>query len=87
MLKGTSLSCSPLGFGAYRVGGGEHEASHARALRAAIRAGVNFIDTSSHYSAAAAADKSKDNHGASERFITQVLADAARTATPPGMSW
>lgn len=65
------LSCAALGFGAYRIGGGDKEPVHRAALRSALRAGVNLIDTSSHYSAIAGGA-----HGASERLIGQVVAEA-----------
>eukprot|EP00928_Gymnodinium_smaydae_P019231 TRINITY_DN17354_c0_g1_i1.p1 TRINITY_DN17354_c0_g1~~TRINITY_DN17354_c0_g1_i1.p1 ORF type:complete len:460 (+),score=70.38 TRINITY_DN17354_c0_g1_i1:65-1381(+) len=66
-----TLSCSALGFGAYRIGGGDSEASHASALRAALQAGVNLVDTSSHYAA-----PKIGIHGASERLVGQTLAAA-----------
>jgi len=71
---GPGLSCGAIGFGAYRVGGGDKEPDHAAALRAALRAGVNLVDTSSHY--CAAADGPNNGHGASERLIGRVLAEA-----------
>eukprot|EP00971_Amphidinium_carterae_P206755 4102380-Amphidinium_carterae.1 len=42
----TGLSCSALGYGAYRIGGGQDAAAHLRSVRAAISAGVNLLDTS-----------------------------------------
>mmetsp|Transcript_13402 Transcript_13402/g.27973 ORF Transcript_13402/g.27973 Transcript_13402/m.27973 type:complete len:438 (+) Transcript_13402:67-1380(+) len=73
---GPQLSCAAMGFGAYRVGGGDQEAAHGGALRAALRTGVNLIDTSSHYSAAAGGARLADAHGASERLIGRVVAEA-----------
>jgi len=74
---GPDLSCAAVGFGAYRVGGGDKELVHAAALRAAFRAGVNLVDTSSHY--CAAADGPNNGHGASERLIGRVIAKALDT--------
>jgi len=71
---GPSLSCAAVGFGAYRVGGGDKEPVHAAALRAAFRAGVNLVDTSSHY--CAASDGPNKGHGASEQLIGRVIAEA-----------
>ncbi|CAK0819664.1 unnamed protein product, partial [Prorocentrum cordatum] len=73
-LGDSRLSCAALGFGAYRVGGGDETAHHG-ALSAALRAGVNLVDTSSHYSAGGG--KPGGGHGASERLVRRVLADAA----------
>jgi aryl-alcohol dehydrogenase-like predicted oxidoreductase len=66
-----SLSCAAVGFGAYRVGGGANEPQHAAALHAAIRGGVNLIDTSSHYRDPAGGAGSV--HGASERLVGRVV--------------
>eukprot|EP00440_Ansanella_granifera_P050391 gb/GFBE01054612.1/.p1 GENE.gb/GFBE01054612.1/~~gb/GFBE01054612.1/.p1 ORF type:complete len:439 (+),score=84.49 gb/GFBE01054612.1/:1-1317(+) len=74
---GPSLSCSAIGFGSYRVGGGEHEPAHAAAIRSALRAGVNLIDTSTHYSAGSKGnDAPVALHGASERLVGRVVAEA-----------
>jgi aryl-alcohol dehydrogenase-like predicted oxidoreductase len=72
----THLECSALGFGGYRVGGGKQEAQHSQAIRAALRAGVNLLDTSSHYSAGSATSDFKGHHGASENLIGRVIAEA-----------
>jgi len=77
----SGLSCSALGFGAYRVGGSKHEGQHQASIRAAFRCGINLIDTSSHYSAASkgpqnASDVLGGGHGDSERLIGKVLAEA-----------
>lgn len=66
---GPHLSCAAVGFGAYRIGGGPKD--HEVALRAAFRAGVNLVDTSSHYSAVATG-----GHGTSESLIGKVIAEA-----------
>lgn len=74
---GQQLSCSAIGFGAYRIGGGDKESEHALALRAAFRAGINLIDTSTHYSAGSSEkNASFVHHGASERLIGRVIAEA-----------
>lgn len=72
----TRLTCAAVGFGAYRVGGGDpaQVKAHMSALRAALRAGVNLIDTSSHYSAATGAPGG--GHGDSERLIGKAIAEA-----------
>ncbi|KAG0004572.1 hypothetical protein BGZ79_008823 [Entomortierella chlamydospora] len=54
------LVLSKLGFGAYRTN--ESQPAHRAALLKAIQAGVNVIDTSSHF-----------GHGASETFIGNTL--------------
>ncbi|KAI7817082.1 NADP-dependent oxidoreductase domain-containing protein [Gamsiella multidivaricata] len=54
------LVLSKLGFGAYRVN--ETQPAHRAALLKAIQAGVNVIDTSSHF-----------GHGASEKFVGSTL--------------
>ncbi|KAF9185808.1 hypothetical protein BGZ49_004243 [Haplosporangium sp. Z 27] len=56
------LVLSKLGFGAYRVN--DSQPAHRAALLKAIQAGVNVIDTSSHF-----------GHGASETFIGITLED------------
>eukprot|EP00746_Dinoflagellata_sp_MGD_P125683 gnl/MRDRNA2_/MRDRNA2_60510_c0_seq1.p1 gnl/MRDRNA2_/MRDRNA2_60510_c0~~gnl/MRDRNA2_/MRDRNA2_60510_c0_seq1.p1 ORF type:complete len:429 (+),score=95.41 gnl/MRDRNA2_/MRDRNA2_60510_c0_seq1:53-1339(+) len=67
----TGLQCAAIGYGAYRVGGGDSEAAHAATIREAIqKAGINMLDTSSHYSAA---KEGKDIHGASEAMIGRTL--------------
>ncbi len=59
-LGGTSLYCSVVGFGTYRV---DHRvATHRSALAAALRRGVNVIDTSANYA-----------DGNSEKLIGEVL--------------
>lgn len=68
-----NLSVAAVGFGAYRVGGGSKESSHLAALRAAFRAGVNLVDTSSHYSAG---EDGGGAHGASERLVGRALSEA-----------
>eukprot|EP00929_Paragymnodinium_shiwhaense_P120420 TRINITY_DN92362_c0_g1_i1.p1 TRINITY_DN92362_c0_g1~~TRINITY_DN92362_c0_g1_i1.p1 ORF type:complete len:442 (+),score=117.61 TRINITY_DN92362_c0_g1_i1:74-1399(+) len=95
-MAGSSLSCAAVGFGAYRIGGGPAEARHRAALRAAIRGGVNLLDTSTHYSAMAGHSTAAGGllqpptggwHGASERLIGEVLAEAveAQEATRDGL--
>ncbi|KAF9908314.1 hypothetical protein EC991_009958 [Linnemannia zychae] len=54
------LVLSKLGFGAYRVN--SSQSAHRAALVKAVQAGVNVIDTSSHF-----------GHGASEKFIGETL--------------
>jgi len=61
-LGGTGLVTSRAGFGCYRVADGKSE--HADALREALRAGVNLIDTSTNYT-----------DGASERLVGLVLGE------------
>ncbi|KAF9092810.1 hypothetical protein BGX27_001721 [Mortierella sp. AM989] len=56
------LVLSKLGFGAYRTN--ESQPAHRAALMKAIQAGVNVIDTSSHF-----------GYGASETFIGNTLED------------
>ncbi|KAI8596997.1 NADP-dependent oxidoreductase domain-containing protein [Dissophora ornata] len=56
------LVLSKLGFGAYRVN--DSQPAHRAALVKAIQAGVNVIDTSSHF-----------GHGASETFVGNTLQD------------
>jgi len=68
---GSQLSVSAVGFGGYRVGGGDQEPNHLAAIRAALRSGVNLVDTSSHYSAG-----SGIGHGASEKLIGRAIAEA-----------
>ncbi len=58
----TGLLVSRVGFGGYRIH--EHDPDHREALKAAIQAGVNLIDTSSNYT-----------DGSSERLIGSSLAD------------
>lgn len=70
------LSVSAVGFGAYRVGGSDKEPSHMAAIRAALRSGVNLLDTSSHY-ADGGGNGATGSHGASERLIGRALREAA----------
>jgi aryl-alcohol dehydrogenase-like predicted oxidoreductase len=56
----TELAVSPAGFGGYRTG--TEFAEHAEALRAALRGGINLIDTSANY-----------GDGDSERLAGRVL--------------
>ncbi|KAG0376962.1 hypothetical protein BGX24_006944 [Mortierella sp. AD032] len=56
------LVLSKLGFGAYRVN--SSQSAHRAALVKAVQAGVNVIDTSSHF-----------GHGDSEKFIGETLDD------------
>lgn len=77
----TDLSCSAIGFGGYRVGGGPKELVHMTSIRAALMMGVNVFDTSSHYSAAESsgpksAKQIEGKHGASERLLGKAIADA-----------
>ena len=65
-LGDTGLSCSRLGFGAYRVD--DEAPEHRQALADALRAGVNLLDTSTNYT-----------DGGSERLLGQVLREAVRT--------
>jgi aryl-alcohol dehydrogenase-like predicted oxidoreductase len=58
----TGLKASQAGFGCYRVDAGVEE--HRRALRTALLAGVNVIDTSANYT-----------DGASEELVGRVLAE------------
>lgn len=60
-LGSTGLTVSAVGFGGYRTGRADPE--HGEALRAALAAGVNLIDTSSNYML-----------GDSERLVGEVLA-------------
>ena len=60
----TGLEVSRVGFGGYRIADGIEE--HERALRRALEAGVNLIDTSTNYA-----------DGASERLVGRVLGDEA----------
>ncbi len=62
VLGATGLSVSIVGFGGYRTG--RTDPAHREALRAALRAGVNLIDTSSNYM-----------FGDSERLAGEVLAE------------
>eukprot|EP00747_Dinoflagellata_sp_TGD_P179155 gnl/TRDRNA2_/TRDRNA2_29473_c0_seq1.p1 gnl/TRDRNA2_/TRDRNA2_29473_c0~~gnl/TRDRNA2_/TRDRNA2_29473_c0_seq1.p1 ORF type:complete len:430 (+),score=83.42 gnl/TRDRNA2_/TRDRNA2_29473_c0_seq1:25-1314(+) len=72
--KSGGLACAAIGFGGYRVGGGDKVDTHRAAIRSSLRSGVNLIDTSTHYAAAASG---KDvGHGASERLIGRVIAEA-----------
>jgi uncharacterized protein YyaL (SSP411 family)/aryl-alcohol dehydrogenase-like predicted oxidoreductase len=66
----TGLFASALGFGAYRVAVDVPE--HREALLAALRAGVNLIDTSTNYA-----------DGASERLIGEALAELSRAGEVP----
>eukprot|EP00927_Polykrikos_kofoidii_P066495 TRINITY_DN62085_c0_g1_i1.p1 TRINITY_DN62085_c0_g1~~TRINITY_DN62085_c0_g1_i1.p1 ORF type:complete len:474 (-),score=86.50 TRINITY_DN62085_c0_g1_i1:571-1869(-) len=80
IFAGTGLSSAAMGFGAYRVGGGPKAAAHRASLRAALRAGVNLVDTSTHYSASKTMGGSGTTggawHGASERLVGSVVAAA-----------
>src|SRR5919199_6394973 len=58
----TGLNVSIVGFGGYRTG--RTDPAHQEALRAALAAGVNLIDTSSNYV-----------FGDSERLMGEVLAE------------
>lgn len=58
----TGLMVSKVGFGGYRVH--EHDPDHREALKAALQAGINLIDTSSNYT-----------DGSSERLIGASLLD------------
>src|SRR5436190_18602909 len=60
----TDLTVSIVGFGGYRTGRADPD--HRAALRAALAAGVNLIDTSSNYML-----------GDSERLIGEVLAEGS----------
>ncbi|MDP8922825.1 MAG: aldo/keto reductase [Chloroflexota bacterium] len=60
----TELTVSVVGFGGYRTGRADPD--HREALRAALAAGVNLIDTSSNYML-----------GDSERLVGEVLAEGA----------
>ena len=62
VLGGTGLAVSIVGFGGYRTG--RVDPAHRAALRAALEAGVNLIDTSSNYML-----------GDSERLVGEVLAE------------
>ncbi|MCB2185770.1 MAG: aldo/keto reductase [Deltaproteobacteria bacterium] len=68
-LGSTGLLVSQAGFGTYRVQEGSPE--HHQALLAALRDGVNLIDTSTNYAL-----------GDSERLVGRVLAEAAATGGP-----
>jgi hypothetical protein len=63
-LGGTGLTTSLLGFGGYRVDDDTPE--HRDALRRALAAGINLVDTSTNYM-----------DGASERLVGDVLREAA----------
>lgn len=58
----TGLLVSRVGFGGYRIH--EHDPDHREALKAAIKSGINLIDTSYNYT-----------DGSSERLIGSVLLD------------
>ena len=62
VLGPTGLTVSIVGFGGYRTG--RADPTHREALRAALAAGVNLIDTSSNYQL-----------GDSERLFGEVLAE------------
>ena len=62
LLGSTGLTVSAVGFGGYRTG--RSDPTHRAALRAALEAGVNLIDTSSNYML-----------GDSERLVGEVLAE------------
>jgi len=61
-LGSTGLMASQAGFGGYRITSGMNQ--HAEALTAAIRSGINLIDTSANYA-----------DGGSETLVGQVLED------------
>ncbi|KAI1312232.1 hypothetical protein EDD11_003032 [Mortierella claussenii] len=61
-LSKRGLTLSKLGFGGYRVN--DTQPAHRAAFKRAIQAGVNVIDTSSHF-----------GHGASETFVGNSLQD------------
>jgi aryl-alcohol dehydrogenase-like predicted oxidoreductase len=65
----TGLVVSALGVGGYRVDDDREE--HARALRKAVREGVNLVDTSTNYT-----------DGGSERAIGHALIDLAKDGIP-----
>jgi aryl-alcohol dehydrogenase-like predicted oxidoreductase len=62
VLGSTGLTTSVVGFGGYRTG--RSDPAHRAALRAALQAGVNLVDTSSNYM-----------FGDSERLVGEVLAE------------
>lgn len=64
LLGSTGLTVSNVGFGGYRTG--RADPTHRAALRAALAAGVNLIDTSSNYML-----------GDSERLVGEVLAEGS----------
>jgi uncharacterized protein YyaL (SSP411 family)/aryl-alcohol dehydrogenase-like predicted oxidoreductase len=64
-LGSTGLVCSRVGFGSYRAD--DETPEHRQALRDALRAGVNVVDTSTNYT-----------DGGSERLVGQVLREIAR---------
>src|SRR5829696_3292339 len=63
VLGSTGLTVSCVGFGGYRTG--RSDPNHRAALRAALAAGVNLIDTSSNYML-----------GDSERLVGQAVASS-----------
>jgi uncharacterized protein len=65
-LGSTGLVVSRLGFGGYRVH--DDVPDHRKALLAALRSGVNVIDTSTNYT-----------DGGSERLVGDVLSEAVRS--------
>jgi len=83
---GPDLHVASVGFGGYRVGGGELEPMHALAIKAAMRTGMNLLDTSTHYAAPSRLDDGRTPgrslngdvkpHGASERLIGRVIHEA-----------
>lgn len=73
LLGPSGLSCAALGFGGYRIGGGPAQRTHALALRSALLAGINLVDTSAHY--AATSDGPRAGHGLSEALIGHTVAE------------
>ncbi|HVN53407.1 MAG TPA: aldo/keto reductase [Anaerolineaceae bacterium] len=63
----TGVQVSPLCLGAMNFGQRTDSAESARILRAALEAGINFVDTADEY-----------NQGESERIIGNVLAEGGR---------
>lgn len=70
----TGLEVSPIGFGAWGIGGVQwmdgSDGESLQALRRAVELGINFIDTAFAY-----------NEGHSERLIAQVVAEARTPVT------
>ena len=62
ILGRTGLTVSQAGFGGYRIGNGVNQ--HEKALKSALRSGINLIDTSANYA-----------DGGSETLVGQVLKD------------
>mmetsp|Transcript_49317 Transcript_49317/g.78011 ORF Transcript_49317/g.78011 Transcript_49317/m.78011 type:complete len:423 (+) Transcript_49317:42-1310(+) len=74
VLGRTNLECAAIGFGGYRIGGGPQQAKHKDAIHSALRAGVNLLDTSTHYTAFGEAPGG--GHGTSEQLIGQAVQEA-----------